>query len=114
MYCKWKWTFQIAQEVYEFVLASGPLSEHLKVSDVTNLDIVVGVSVGLLWFGLFFWFYFFSLRAIGVFKIQAQAVNPVSLIFLGKTQGPAGLGHWGCLVDAPAEGEWRNQSPSLL
>lgn len=59
MYCKWKWTFQIAQEVHEFALASGPLSEHLKVSDVTNLDIIVGVSVGLLWFGFFSGFIFF-------------------------------------------------------
>lgn len=101
--------------MHESALASGPLSEHLKVSDVTNLDIIVGVSVGLLWFGFFFLvLFFFSLRAVGVFKIQAQAVNPTALIFLGKTQGPAGLGHGGCLVDAPAEGERRNQSPSLL
>lgn len=100
--------------MHESALASGPLSEHLKVSDVTNLDIIVGVSVGLLWFVFFSGFIFFSLRAIGVFKIQAQAVNPIALIFLGKTQGPAGLGHGGCLVDAPAEGERRNQSPSLV
>lgn len=60
MYCKWKWTFQIAQEKCEFALASGPLSERLKVSDVTNLDIIVGFFC---WFVVvlcfFFWFYFF-------------------------------------------------------
>lgn len=45
--------------MHESALASGPLSEHLKVSDVTNLDIIVGVSVGLLWFGFFSGFIFF-------------------------------------------------------